>query len=63
MDSYMRWNVTLAKRPDNVAEAKNTIAVLKERRVIGHIPFHLANTKNHTSIITHFTSKPPNSQE
>ena len=28
--------------------------------VIGHIPFHLANTKNRTGIVTHFISKPTN---
>ena len=34
--------------------------MLKERRVIGHIKFHLANTKNCTGIVTHFISKPTN---
>ena len=34
--------------------------MLKERRVIGHITFHLANTKNRTGIVTHFISKPTN---
>ena len=28
--------------------------------VIGHIPFHLANTKNRTGIVTHFISKSTN---
>ena len=32
-------------RPRN-AEDKNAVPVLKESRVIGHIPYHLANTKN-----------------
>ena len=42
------------------AEDKNAVAVLKESRVIGHITFHLANTKNRTGIVTHFISKPTN---
>ena len=42
------------------AEDKNAVAVLKERRVIGHITFHLANTKNCTGIVTHFISKSTN---
>ena len=45
--------------PEN-AEDKNAVAVLKESRVIGHIPFHLANTKNRSGIVTHFISKPTN---
>ena len=28
--------------------------------VIGHIPFHLANSKSRTSIVIHFISKPTN---
>ena len=40
------------------AEDKNAVAVLKENRVVGHIPFHLANTKNRTGIVTHFILKP-----
>ena len=43
-----------------IAEDKNAVAVLKESRVIGHIPYHLANTKNRTGIVTHFISKPTN---
>jgi len=39
---------------------KNAVTVLKESRVIGHIPHHLANTKNRTGIVTHFISKPTN---
>ena len=42
------------------AQDKNAVAVLKESRVIGHITFHLANTKNRTGIVTHFISKPTN---
>ena len=34
--------------------------MLKENRVVGHIPFHLANTKNRTGIVTHFILKPTN---
>ena len=41
----------LQPEPEN-AEDKNAVAVLKESRVIGHIPFHLANTKNRTAIVT-----------
>ena len=33
--------------------------MLKESRVIGHIPYHLAKTKDRTGI-THFISKPTN---
>ena len=44
--------------PEN-AEDKNAV-VLKESRVIGHIPYHLANTKDRTRIITHFISRPTN---
>ena len=49
----------LQPEPEN-AEDKNAVAVLKESRVIGHIPYHLANTKDRTGIITHFISKPTN---
>ena len=49
----------LQPEPEN-AEDKNAVAVLKESRVIGHIPYHLANTKNRTGIVTHFISKPTN---
>lgn len=45
--------------PEN-AEDKNAVAVLKESRVIGHIPYHLANTKIRTGMVTHFISKPTN---
>ena len=34
--------------------------MLKDSRVVGHIPFHLANTKNRTGIVTHFILKPTN---
>ena len=59
------WTPTCGKilplqpKPEN-AEDKNAVAVLKESRVIGHIPYHLANTKDRIGIITHFTSKPTN---
>ena len=46
----------LQPEPEN-AEDKNAVAVLKESRVIGHIPYHLANTKKRTGIVTHFISK------
>ena len=49
----------LQPEPGNT-EDKNAVAVLKESRVIGHIPYHLANTKDRTGIITHFISKPTN---
>ena len=49
----------LQPEPEN-AEDKNAVAMLKESRVIGHIPYHLANTKDRTRIITHFISKPAN---
>ena len=49
----------LQPEPENT-EDKNAVAVLKESRVIGHIPYHLANTKDRTGIITHFISKPTN---
>lgn len=49
----------LQPKPEN-GEDKNAVAVLKESRVIGHIPYHLANTKNRTGIVTHFISKPTN---
>ena len=49
----------LQPEPEN-AEDKNAVAVLKESRVIGHIPYHLANTKDRTGIITHFISRPTN---
>ena len=49
----------LQPKPEN-AEDKNAVAVLKESRVICHIPYHLANTKDCTGIITHFISKPTN---
>ena len=42
------------------AKEKNAVTMLKESRVIGHIPLHLANTKNRTGIVTHFISKPTN---
>ena len=37
------------------AEDKNAVAVLKKGRVVDHIPFHLANTKNRTGIVTHYS--------
>ena len=43
-----------------MVRTKNAVAVLKESRVIGHIPYNLANTKNRTGIVTHFISKPTN---
>ena len=46
----------LQPEPEN-AEDKNAVAVLKESRVMGHIPYDLANTKDRTRIITHFISK------
>ena len=49
----------LQPEPGN-AEDKNVVAVLKESQVLAFIPFHLANTKNHTGIVTHFISKPTN---
>ena len=49
----------LQPEPEN-AEDKNAVAVLKESQVVRHIPFHLANTKNCTGIVTHFISKPTN---
>ncbi|KAL9960091.1 hypothetical protein ACROYT_G033496 [Oculina patagonica] len=49
----------LQPEPEN-AQDKNAVAVLKESRVIGHIPYYLANTKNRTGIVTHFISKPTN---
>ena len=49
----------LQPEPEN-AEDKNAVTMLKESKVIGHIPFHLANTKNRTGIVTHFISKPTN---
>jgi len=49
----------LQPEPEN-GEDKNAVAVLKESRVIGHIPYHLANTENRTGIVTHFISKPTN---
>jgi len=49
----------LQPEPGN-AEDKNAVSVLKDSRVLGHIPFHLANTKNRTGIATHFISKPKN---
>ena len=52
-------HVTFATRPWN-AEHKNEVAVLKESRVIGHIPYYLANTENRTGIVTRFISKPTN---
>ena len=36
--------------------------MLKESRVIRHIPYHLAKTKDRTGIITHLISKPMNRQ-
>ena len=65
-DFYKDWWTTtcgeilpLQPEPEN-AEDKNAVAVLKESRVIGHIPYHLANTKDRTRIITYFISKPTN---
>ena len=49
----------LQPEPEN-AEDKNAVAVLKESRVIRHIPYHLVNTKDRTRITTHFISKPTN---
>ena len=49
----------LQPEPGN-AEEKNAVSVLKDSRVLGHILFHLANTKNRTGIVTHFISKPSN---
>jgi len=49
----------LQPEPGN-GEDKNAVAVLKESRVIGHVPYHLTNTKNCTGIVTHFISKPTN---
>jgi len=37
------------------AEDKNAVAVLKKGRVVDHIPFHLADTKNRTGIFTHYS--------
>ena len=52
-------SLPLQPEPGNT-EDKNAVAVLKESRVIGHIPYHLTNTKDRTGIITHFISKPTN---
>ena len=49
----------LRPEPEN-AKDKNAVAVLKDKRVIGHIPYHFANTKNRTGIVTHFISKANN---
>ena len=59
------WTPTCSKilplqpEPEN-AEDKNAVAVLKESQVIGHVSYHVANTKDRTGIIAHFISKPTN---
>ena len=58
---FTRTGDTLPLQPEpEKAKEKNAVTMLKESRVIGHIPFHLANTKNRTGIVTHFISKPTN---
>ena len=50
--SLLRYSVTSSVTPIVI-----TVAMLKKKsRVIGHIPFHPANTKNRTGTVTHFIS-------
>ena len=55
-----RGEILLLQPESENVEDKNAVAVLTESRVIGYIPFHLVITKNRTSIVTHFVSKPTN---
>ena len=48
--------LALEREPENPKD-KNAISVLKDNRVVGHIPLGLANTKDGAGLVKHFLSK------
>ena len=60
---YKEWwtpcfgdELTLLPEPEN-PKNKNAVSVLKDNRVVGHIPLSLANTKDGAGLVKNFLSK------